>query len=326
MIPGNQSQMSDITADQENIQQQRHEQSEALYEQAHQLFQNAQMQGFNDKEPLEEVTDLLTRSIRSNRKNPRPFTLMAYILLLVNDRIRAERYVRDALKADPEHLPAQQLYEGIEELKYSEFIQNAQRAPHEEAMEILEKITATGLHKPSQYDLLYDETEQFIIKQSRLVMDWAEEFPAEPQYESNAYKILAMFFKALSSIKNCAEHHLELLDEEFETHELAQMMRPLNTLNKRYEQAFLTSKQLQDADKNINRCVQMAKQLEKMYEAKKIPKDAEQRFEKIYDLSALIGEQFENIGDLDIDVSALAENFETMTSYVQKVHEKYDDL
>ena len=47
---------------------------------------------------------------------------------------------------------------------------------------------------------------------------------------------------------------------------------------------------------------------------------------EIQDLAARISESFENLGDLDVNLSSLIENYETMLAYVQKVQEKFDDL
>ncbi|MBT9544907.1 MAG: hypothetical protein IV090_05910 [Candidatus Sericytochromatia bacterium] len=102
--------IQDLQAKKETLNQERKANSHKYVEGGLSLLSKASESKFSHQQELSECHALFLKALQYNRKDPMPYIGLAHLRVIVGDRSLALKYVKKALRLDPNHTEAQNLF------------------------------------------------------------------------------------------------------------------------------------------------------------------------------------------------------------------------
>ncbi|MGV3526891.1 MAG: hypothetical protein ACO1RX_21920 [Candidatus Sericytochromatia bacterium] len=279
-------------------------------------LQNAYAQNFADKSLLKQAHGHFINAIRYNRQDIAAYLGLAYLLMLVEDVAMARKYLQEALRVEPDNAEALQLLAYMTRLESGPAVS----VPADVALPEWESPAET-----LDYDALYEQIEGFIFKQVHQLM--SRPAMPRPTLDAETLQSLRQDFAALQSQHAYVNQHLQTLEQELDTSELVQKMRPFESLLRRFEQALHISEQLERVMQALERELQAVQALQVQAHALQTPAELaelEDLLEETMDRCDALADQldaFENQAD---DLSAALQRYEALITRVEALRESLD--
>lgn len=207
----------------------RREEAEQDYLMGLAKLQQAEELGFEDKAAILSAYRHFATAIQKNRSEVRYQTGMAYLQLLIGNERRALMFVAEALRQDPANQRALMLQDQIQQIQTAS--PDRRRLAGWQALE-----DQPAPRSDEDYDKAYDELEDFINEEIRLMMQTS--VSPEPTMDPDQARDQARFHEQLLALDQLLATKLELLEKEIETQSLERMLAPLSQLASRIEQAL----------------------------------------------------------------------------------------
>ncbi|MEZ0369101.1 MAG: hypothetical protein ACAI44_08465, partial [Candidatus Sericytochromatia bacterium] len=189
----------------------------------------AESTGFTDPARLKQASVCFIRAQQAAQQDVRPALFLAYVFLLLGDLRRASLYLTEARRHDPRHPLVQEFSEKLIEL-------NRQKPAKSTSHNL-------NLHHDRDPDHLYEETEQAIMTQVRLLQELRPLESGVPASELRAFvEQLAEFHHNHAQI--IAE--LGFLEQHLDTMALKARLRPLEILLRRHEAQLQAVQEVQE--------------------------------------------------------------------------------
>lgn len=214
--------------------------SEEAYQKGIDLLAQAQASQFEDKDALKQASENLIRAIQYGRQNLPAYVAMAYLLILLDDKMTAVRYLNEAKRIDPDHEDVVNLIE---------FIKNPNDAmEHSDGDDFSPELLGVA----NEGDELYEEV-QTLIQTELEALDLISWVPAlTPQ----SFRILEEQYMHLEEVRAKLAEKLGELEFEMDTGALQQHARPLEEAQQKIaglrKSSHAMLKTLQEMQQNID--------------------------------------------------------------------------
>lgn len=230
--------LSDCEGQLQHLTRERHQRAEAQYRLGVEALQQAQASGFADRQALQQATQNLLEALQKNRRNPQPYLMMTYLLMLLGDYPRARRYLREALRLEPGHPTALQLQAGLEEVQQQNVSPADLQAQAERASAYRARQPQLGSQAPLEPldpEALYEQTEQALSTQLRSWLQ-ARHNPLPTLDTAELAAIITQQEQLDKQLTNFRQQ-LTLLEADTDTQPLYKLLQPLEALQRRYRRA-----------------------------------------------------------------------------------------
>lgn len=192
-----------------------------------QICQSSQSNPPNPPNPaeLKKAFRDLVKAIQYNRRNGAAYMGCAYLQVMAKNEAMARKYLQEPLKIEPEHAAAQDLLQ---------FITRQVKAPPK-----LPSLAAQPLQlmpepqTEQDLDALYDQVEERLLGLQRQLLGLSALL--KPSIKPKATEALRQEHQHLKTLLQRLNQQIEKIDQEIETTELRQQIRPFETLLKRAE-------------------------------------------------------------------------------------------
>jgi len=209
-----------VQTQKQQLAEKRIQKAQENFERAKQCVSQALATGFHDKSLLLEASQALFFSIQTNRTDPEPLVLMAYLFLLLEDHKRALLYLKRALELNPHHQDALQLMDYL--LHPPQVVEADSDLP--------DLPDLPDLSNTDDLDALYEQCHASLMAIVRGLMQ-----EAQPQFVLNAIELrdLTQRYEHLNQTYQGLQKSIEHIDQEIDTSELEKMLGPLRHFLKR---------------------------------------------------------------------------------------------
>ncbi len=211
-------------------------------------------ESFKRPEVLHEAASALIDAMTLNRRDTRaPFSL-AYLFFLIEDFATAQEYLHLALSLDPHEPVALALQETLhqEVLKARKQPQPVNRRPAADNSALPEPETELD------YDRFYDRIEKQIVDVLHALTAFQ---PPKVATTPLDFKALKSEYKRLCQQFTDLNEALVILDEELDTKDLRQMLRPLDIYLERFRQMMVQSQSVQQLNRDLEAETQVVQQV-----------------------------------------------------------------
>lgn len=203
-------------------------------QQAYALLAVAIEQGFSRREDFKQAIAAFAKAIRSMRSEPEPYVGMGYVLLLMRDYPRAERYLLQARRLGPNHPDVQALLTAL----------MTRRAAKDEPEPAGVATAVEPFRKPPQPRLDPDQLFEMLQAEIQARLKQVMHSPP-PAFGSDAAGIESLRLQEAELSQRIADWNASLaqLDAHFELSGLRKLLGPLEIALRRYVTARSLSEQ-----------------------------------------------------------------------------------
>lgn len=256
-----------------------------------------------------ETFDLFSKALSAQRTHPEPYIGLAYLLALVEDYPRAMAYTKAAQRLAPDHEDIDVLLSYI----VAKTSAKAKTNPvHQHA------VTSTS---EIDYDALYDRVELRL----KMELQRLQQAPIpEPSGKLKHCQKLDSQLQVLKAFNDELQKELRLLDEEFDISELSGYMRQIMHYMQRYRQTQSISEALVTLYTNIEAEEQYVEQFTEQMQTLSVD-ELDQALEKVLDRCDQLADQLDSWEGKGIVLSDLVQRYETLTREVDSLQDQLDE-
>lgn len=305
-LSGFESQLQQLT----NNRQQSSDQS---YTEGMRLLFQAKESNFQDRQALKSACDLLLKSIQKNRQNVSPYISVAYILMLLADHKRASKYLRQALRLDPQNENANNLLECIQE------VQKIQLTPEEKQATFISRFQQNP--QIQDYGVLYEQTEKKI--KELLLQLMRTPHSTQAVLEPDELEKLSSKHSELKHFMQHFESQFKLIEHELNTSALYVLIRPLETLLKRYQQAIHQSQVFMQMIEQIEGVKRQTLRL--INELQLQHRDIGSELEPLLDFCDAQADQLDDLEHKKINITLIKPFYKQLIEHVSLLQDLYDE-
>ncbi|HEY9844110.1 MAG: hypothetical protein ACAI44_07875 [Candidatus Sericytochromatia bacterium] len=294
--------------------QQRSQKGGEACEQAYGSLAQAQLNRFQNKAQLEAAVQDFMAAIRLSRRDADAYVGMGYVLLLLRDYPRAERYLLTALRLNRQHPDVQPL---LAEL--------AARRNRPAPMTRPAAIPAGRPVSAADWDHLHDS----VVLRIRQTVAAAVTEPL-PSAGVNS-ELIAALTQRQSRLQIEYDELVRLvraLEAEFEADDLCKGLRPLEMLLRRMQATVALSRQFQNLQADICRIRQALQNdllsLNRNGSQSLAPFEA--RLEEYYDDCDTFADQLDAWEAAGHSIAGLLKEYQILLEITENLHERLDEL
>jgi DNA repair ATPase RecN len=271
------------------------------YHQGLTVLHQARHNHFADKQLLGQAFEHFKGAIRLNRQDIRPYLGTVYLLFLMGETQLAQYFLKQAQRLEPDHADIAAL-------------ENYLAQPAYETQQI-----------PLDFDQLYQDVRSFIFAQTRWQMSLGT--PQTPQTDTDEIHLLKQFTHFQTQL-DAIRQYLLLMDEELDVADLWQNLKPLETLEKRYQRlaehiqatrAIATA--LETYKAQSEQWLTSVPQLETKAQVKQL----ENQLEQMMDHCDRIADQLEALQKQKIPTTALEQRYEQWVQLLERLDDLLDE-
>lgn len=286
-----QSQNSDLVS-------RRHSKSGELYQKGLEDLGKAIASKFKDKKKLQSAIGIFMQAIRSQRNNPEPYIALGYLFMLLNDFLSAKTYFNAVLDFDPNHADAK---------KFLHHIRNNISQVTKRTASIQSDIGGE-----IDYDQLYDSTEALIYTQLRILM---AEVSYQVVYVPEKIELLEKRKLQVQSIYEQINQRITVIGKEYDVSELLVKLKPLETLYKNIEKAYLISQKMVQVTSDIQRTVEVVFQMFKQGLGD---------LEPIFDKCDFYADQLDELDEAGYKIKPVEKKYLQLIALIEKLQDRLD--
>jgi hypothetical protein len=291
-------------------------QAETSYIQGLELIKAAEAKAYSDKSKLLGAYRHLATAQRKNGKEPRYACGMAYLMLLIGNHGRAQRYVAQALVLAPQNEQALTLQASLRQL--------LKLSPEEERQarwNAFEQLPLPSCN--NDYDWYYEHVEQFLKKEVQILM----QLVVSPQVTLNTVQMehQAELYTQLTALEASVGAKFRIIERSFDTLTLNNMMLPLKQMQERYRLALEQHAHFQILIDGLNGGMELALELlEHLGTAGE--KEIQDRLNQLYDLCDEIADDLDDLSDRQgLDIKPVKQIYSALIRLIESIQEKVDE-
>lgn len=293
--------------------------SEKHYQEGLQALARAQQENYTQPQTLVSACESLIKAIQFGRSNPLPYVAMGFLMILINDRDRARRYLLEARRIDPANADAQAYLEFL-----SRPVQAATPVAQATPGPSFNTLDPDQIEAGFDYDALYEETEAQIIREVRRLMSV---HIAPPQADRNQHRKLRVLQEDVSKLINHCQTQIKILDQEFDTGELANLMRPLEQMSRRLTSVREVSKRFIHLDEAVkNQRDEVEALIVTLVKTSTLPDGLQQRIDQILDHVDKFADDLDGLEQAGHDIKPIQPDYEALVVRVEKINEIIEDI
>lgn len=302
--------LKELVHAQSHLLQHRHSEADLLCKQAYYLIAEAEAGDFAEKALLKQALQLFTQAARQQRRYPEPYIGLAYLAILLEQRVQAQRYLQTVLSLAPQHADAAQL---LHYLSHPPETPSAWPSPAASALP----------QTPADLDQLHEQLEHQLYAFVRQLM---QQPPPEAGFENATVAELRTQSESLAAQIQVFEQQLVLLEGEFDTADLRRRLRPAEAIYRRY-QAALTSSELQmTIHGEIIQLIETVRHLWPEFTAPHAaPRSTlESQLEKLMDRCDWLADRLDELG-AEQALETLEYRYHALVNMLEELREKLDE-
>ncbi|PIQ23793.1 hypothetical protein COW36_16845 [bacterium (Candidatus Blackallbacteria) CG17_big_fil_post_rev_8_21_14_2_50_48_46] len=272
--------------------------------------------GYQDSDLLKEACRKFIQSIQSNGKDERPHLALAYLFALIEDYPTAQLYLASAEGLAIDHPMIAAIRKIIREI---------QKMSTDSLPEGPQADSAALSAEDLDYDALYDEVEDDI---KRWVLEFSQHLNAHPSLRPDIIKNQRKTLEKLRETQDVINAKITRVEEEIDTTELVQALKPLEISQKRLEQALQTTVELQalqtemhNTQSSVGQISQEAQQTE---DAADIPV-LEENIEVLLDHCDHFADQLDQYSERQLDLEILLKTYDRLVGALDDLRNLVDD-
>lgn len=308
--------MANLQQQSTGVRTQRHEQAEEDFYFGLICLDRFATTGYQDPELLKEACRKFIQSIQSNGRDERPHLAMAYLFALIEDFPTAQMYLASAQGLAFDHPMIGAIREVIRELQKQPASPTAPGGP---------ALTLSESAEELDYDALYDEVESEI---KRWVLEFSQHLNVQPSLRQDVLKSQRKTLQTLHETQEQIQQKIARVEEEIDTTELLQALKPLEVSVQRLEQALATSKQLQHLQtemQNTQHSVsQIVNEAQRTEDAADIP-ILEENIEVLLDHCDQFADQLDSFSARQVEVESLLKTYDELVADLDELRNLVDD-
>lgn len=299
----------------------RSQESEGHFQRGIQLLQQAIDQQFSNPNTLGDAADAIALALKFNTQNPELYAVMGYLLILVEDFYQALRFLRAALKLAPTDPQATELLNYAQtqlmqmprpgpvvslEVNNSPLFSNTQSLDYDELYEQVEKVIQTQIHQMMLNVLPYDK----------------------PTKDREFYEKLEQILTSLQNQYQQITDNIQIVDQEIETSELKNQLKPMEVRLKQYATCFQLCQDFQSIDLQISSLEQEVLELNQQLNMALSPMQLaviDSTLEDVMDVCDTIADRLEGLEKQGHSIESLEQNYTQVVNQIEKLNESYDD-
>jgi len=259
----------------------------------------------------------LVRAIQYNRRNSAAYMGCAYLQVIAKNESMARKYLQELLKIDPEHAAAHDLLQ---------FITQQSKAPAK-----IPTLASQSLQvKPEQQieqdlDALYDQVEAELVGLQKQLIGLSALL--KPSLKPEATQALRQEHQHLQALLKGLHREIEKIDQEIETTELRQQIRPFETLLKRAESVLSIAQEMAELQTRMDSAAERLKRLSDRIKGKEMAlSSAEAELESLMDLCDACADEIDRLENAKHDVSELLPLYEGLINQLENSRDLIEEL
>ncbi|PKL76833.1 MAG: hypothetical protein CVV27_08260 [Candidatus Melainabacteria bacterium HGW-Melainabacteria-1] len=296
------------------LSQQRMQKGGEACQRAYELLAQAKLSQFKDTKLLEGAVANFMAAIRHSRRDVDAYLGMGYVLLLLRDFARAERYLLTALRLNRQHPDVQVLL--------AELVARRKRPPlrTQQSMSLFQGQPQTS----DQWDRLYDAVEAEIRQSVAAAL--AEPLPAASLKREQVAK-LTQVLEQLQTGYAALSKQVRSLEAEFEIEALQNALRPLELLLRRMQDRLKVSQAFGNLAESMRRIRQgLQRDLQQLNQIQpQTLADFEARLESYSDSCDSFADLLDAWEAAGHPIAELLHDYEFLLALVESLQEKLDE-
>lgn len=297
-------QLNALTQINQNLNEQKNhrtQKADALFNTGYQILIQAQEHDFEDKQLTVQGLQHITESIRFNRKDVRPYLIMAYLLIAHGDDQRAQRYLVQVLKLEPNHPQALNL---LAVMKNEHPTHTSEPLKNVDDEELLEqkmdqvKIRCEALHP--------------VFKRLISVYTPGIDMQAAAQYQSKLRELQEELMKLQADT--------ESIGNDGEIQSIYQNLEALEHINKRAQSLLHATQKMIKIQRGIQ---QELDTIEQLFPMGLIPANAEVLIESLLDHCDTLANRIDEL-DESYHLDPLISRYEAYVEQLEKIQDQID--
>lgn len=312
--------ISSIQDQTSRLSERRRQKSEELCHAGFRLLFEAETRGFADKSLLSQASDAFADAIAQDRLAPDAYFGMGYLLFLLKDYPLAMRYLREALRLQPEHPDARDLLQQLHSLDK----QAARSGPAPGPAPAARPLPPPPAEP--DYDALYEEVEALIMQEVHRLA--SEKLPI-PSLQASAQRRLHQGLQRQQELIRSIQRQIDVIEVEIETDALRAKLKPLEVAVRRYQQAVSVSDEMLEIQQSLvgllDRLPELSDGLVHARTAAELAMPL-RLVEVMMDRCDQLADRLDFLDQKKHPVKALIEMYEHLVSEVEALHEQSDDL
>lgn len=284
----------------------KYNESECLYHLGMTLMAMLKQIGFQDKTLAHKVSHILIKSAQKNRKDPRPFVALGYLVLIFEDTTKATQYLLQALEIDPQNSDAKYLLKAAKDRALKGKSEGTGELSPEPLLQTQHSVADT--RTDIDYDELYDKVEFQINEQVQESM--RQTHLLAPTLEPMNLMKLQQFYQELKQNYDYIDSQMDILDDEFDMDELEDAFKPLETMLKQAKNSLEQSQNMINIRESIAKKLDAAEM--QFEEAQSEDPEAEAMLDEIFDHYEVLANEFEGFETKGCNIVLINEHYEKL--------------
>jgi chromosome segregation ATPase len=260
----------------------------------------------------------LVKAIQYNRRNSAAYMGCAYLQVMAKNEAMARKYLQELLKIEPEHAAAQDLLQ---------FITKQGKAPAKLPTLAAQSPLQLKPEPPKEQDLdaLYDQVEAHLMGLQKQLLGLSALL--KPSLKPEATEALRQEQQHLQALLKGLNRQIEMIDQEIETTELRQQIRPFETLLKRAESVLTIAHEMAELQTRMESAEERLKHLSDRLKGKEMGlSSAEAELESIMDLCDACADEIDSLENAKHDVSELVPLYENLINQLESSRDLIEDM
>ncbi len=282
-----------------------------------QISQSSQHNPPNPAE-LKKAFRALVKAIQYNRRNSAAYMGCAYLQVMAKNEAMARKYLQELLKIEPEHAAA---------LDLLQFISQQSKAPPKRPSLAAQSPLQLMPEPQTEQDLdaLYDQVEERLLGLQKQLLGLSALL--KPSLKPEATQALRQEHQHLQVLLKGLNRQIEKIDQEIETTELRQQIRPFETLLKRAESVLAIAQEMAELQARMDAAAERLKRLSDRLKGKEMAlSSAEAELESIMDLCDACADEIDSLENAKHDVSELVPLYENLINQLENSRDLIEDM
>lgn len=289
--------------------------SEKYYQEGIVGLARAQQENYTRPQSLVTACESLIKAIQYGRTNPKPYIAMGYLMILINDRDKAMRYLLEARRLEPDNADTQ---------AYLDFLSRPAQTPKADVRPTFVAKALDEIEAGFDYDALYEETEARIFDEVKRLMNVRI---VPPLADRKQHRQLKAQQEEVMTLIEGFNAKLKTLDEEFDIGELQNRLRPLDQLSRRLTAAREVSRRfilLLEALHQLRAEVDAL--LQKTDQSFGLTEACQQLVEQILDRTDQLADDLDALEQEGHDIQPVQPTYESLVAQIERLNEIIEDL